>query len=42
MKSHYDFSKGERGKFFLKNEPYDVVIHVDRPKLRRQVRSLLE
>jgi len=32
MKSHYDFSKGERGKFYLKNEPYDVVIHVDRPK----------
>ena len=30
MKAHYDFSKGERGKFFFGNEPYDVVIHVDR------------
>lgn len=29
MKKHYDFSKGERGKFFIGNEPYDVVIHVD-------------
>jgi len=32
MKEHYDFSKGERGKFFIGNEPYDVVIHVDRSK----------
>lgn len=31
MKDHYDFSKGERGKFFIGNKPYDVVIHVDRP-----------
>ena len=30
MKAHYDFSNGERGKFFFGNEPYDVVIHVDR------------
>ena len=30
MKNHYDFSKGERGKFFIGNKPYDVVIHVDR------------
>jgi hypothetical protein len=34
MKDHYDFSKGERGKFFIGNEPYDVVIHVDRSKPR--------
>lgn len=31
MKDHYDFSKGERGKFFFGNKPYDVVIHVDHP-----------
>ena len=30
MKAHYDFSKGERGKFFFGNEPYDVVMQVDR------------
>jgi uncharacterized protein YegP (UPF0339 family) len=32
MKDHYDFSKAERGKFFIGNEPYDVVIHVDHSK----------
>lgn len=32
MKDHYDFSKGERGKFFFGNEPYDVVVHVDHSK----------
>lgn len=29
MNKHYDFSKGERGKFFIGDKPYDVVIHVD-------------
>lgn len=32
MKKHYDFSKGERGKFYFGNQPYDVVIHVDHPQ----------
>ncbi len=32
MKKHYDFSKGERRKFFIGNAPYDVVIHVDHSK----------
>jgi len=32
MKSHYDFSKAERGKFHFGNEPFDVVIHVDHSK----------
>jgi uncharacterized protein YegP (UPF0339 family) len=32
MKDHYDFSKAERGKFFIGDEPYDVVIHVDHSK----------
>jgi uncharacterized protein YegP (UPF0339 family) len=29
MKRSYDFSKGERGKFYSGDKAYDVVIHVD-------------
>jgi uncharacterized protein YegP (UPF0339 family) len=32
MKDHYDFSKGERGKFYFGDKPYDIVIHVDSPR----------
>jgi uncharacterized protein YegP (UPF0339 family) len=33
MKEHYDFSKAKRGLFYIGNEPFDIVIHVDGSEL---------
>ena len=39
MKKYYDFSKGERGKFYRENAQYHVPIYLD-PKVEKIIYDL--
>ncbi len=39
MKKQYDFSKGERGKFYRENAKYHVPIYLD-PKVEKIINNL--